>query len=382
MSDSSSPAKTTRTRSGKAADPKVPTDKADGPSTPPNLKPERKTSDKSDVSSTPPNRAALMEGRVIAKTPENASRAAVSSLPPSLLKKLEEYRAQMLTNLEDSDAGDTGTYLGLQTLPTTYKWIQYGSGHTLVDEHALKQTPADREDEAPSDPESAVFSIIARISYNRSYVAPDGGYGSNRSMFTKEFSKTQLNIQLEPIQEHPVLSDDFKNALEHLKAILAECTTSPTIPKSGVLVDSPEVPGSRVLRLRHVVFKKRSYANEEEEEGLPAEFHIKNWPVNSTDAQEALERIIKSHVARPLLAYDEDGQLLPPSAYDRLRGSICAIRFSLLHYAVRGEETMKDVYVADIASISMIQSYRAPTTPVKRIAQTDPFSPSKRLRAM
>ncbi|TFK81943.1 hypothetical protein K466DRAFT_318441 [Polyporus arcularius HHB13444] len=43
---------------------------------------------------------------------------------------------------------------------------------------------------------------------------------------------------------------------------------------------------------------------------------------------------------------------------------------------------MKDIYVGDVASISVIYARPLPMTPSKRVALKDPFSPARKKKAI
>ncbi|TFK80872.1 hypothetical protein K466DRAFT_604968 [Polyporus arcularius HHB13444] len=317
-------------------------------------------------------------------------------LPKWLATKINDFHQSLLTagNLPDDDV-----YLGLKKLSTSLEWHQYGSGHTLVTTDALKNAEqankdyTDNNDDStapPLPPSPANLVIIARIASDGTFAAADGRFGlSSTSRYPKTFEKTQLTFMLERLTEHPKIAAEFDTAVGHLRTLFKAIELSEETEKAGLIVGQDgnatavgeDVPAR--LKLRHAVFAKRTEENENDEEGLPTECTIAGWPAESELAQAALKKIQDTHIARPLQAYDERGELIMPSKYNTLRNSICLIRFNVFHYCMPSDEKnkkgpMKDIYVGDVSSISVIYSRPLPSTPSKRVALRDPFSPNKK----
>ena len=349
-----------------------------------------------------------------------------------------------------------GVYLGRSRLSTTISWHPHATGHALITNEALTAyndahtrylqlsnggdddgNHNDDGEETPSPPEPATLCILARISRDGTFVAPDGRYGQGfQRKFEKPFEKTQLNFTLECLSEYPKLAAEFDKAVDRLKSLFADADPTKTRPRAGVIADSNAATAQESqsvpvrIKLRHVVFavsrtvtwllcliysyfaftsKPRTEENETIAEGsltfsccsshlltfemlgLPAECSIEHWPVDEP-AKAALKQLQSTHVAQPLNAYDTDGNLILPSRYDRLRGAICAVRFNVLHYTMadgdksqnkmadggKRQNKLKDVFVADVVGISVIHSAPLPSTPKKRVSISDPYSPSKK----
>ncbi|KAI9069331.1 hypothetical protein FKP32DRAFT_1692904 [Trametes sanguinea] len=300
-----------------------------------------------------------------------------SSLPKRVSEKLLNSRANAIA------AGhDICLYLGLPNIVDHLVWHQQGSAHILctaaaVQAHAkavAAYAASDSNDSCPPPPpEPANLGIIARISSKGTFLAPDGHYGSNSSLYSKPFDKTQLSIQLEPISEHSLLQQDYDTAIATIKKLESLIETSKLSAKSSVVILQVPTPPEQntKIKIRHNVFRKKSADDDLDDTDLPPECRTENWPTTTPDAQRELKKILSSHIAQPLPVYDpaNENRIILPSQYNsKLRDTMCFLRFTLTHYTFSEEKNasgskLKDVYVAD-------------TTPTKRIAAVDPCSPS------
>ena len=121
---------------------------------------------------------------------------------------------------------------------------------------------------------------------------------------------------------------------------------------------------------------------------LGKEFTITEWPVWRDEALKDLKAMQDTHIVCPIIAYNDEGDLINPKKYAQvLAGATAEVHFRLSHYTiakhgddgkvVKGEVT--DTYVADIYMIRVLSSPQTSlTTPTKRkIMAKDPsMSPS------
>lgn len=90
------------------------------------------------------------------------------------------------------------------------------------------------------------------------------------------------------------------------------------------------------------------------------QFDIREWPVNTPAAREALAEIIDSHYIITPRIYDFPGQLIRPRDYARrFRGATVVIKFSFTCYKWNNKNT----FCADLAHMRVLVT-PSPLTPV------------------
>ncbi|KAJ3003380.1 hypothetical protein NUW54_g5330 [Trametes sanguinea] len=312
-------------------------------------------------------------------------------------------------------ADDICIYLGRPGVCEQLVWHKNGSGQTVVtvtamQAHAKETTAyassnyADRT--PPLPPEPANLAIIAHVATKGTFLTPDGNFGISGSQFSKPFNKTQLNLHLEPIHEHLLFDQDFKLVIKHLKTLKSHMATPSISTKNSIIV--PSMAGSTEeyfkMKLCHNIFRKRTSKDNKDNDGMTSNLHL---PTSSTDFSQtcpmnailqtgplptrSLPMLLKkssdkTHVIRLLLVYDlmanNSNKIIPPSQYNtKLRGSLVFVHFNLTHYTFGDNKSVggskaKDVYVADVTSITLLHDQQEPTTPTKRVSAINPRSPT------
>jgi hypothetical protein len=109
---------------------------------------------------------------------------------------------------------------------------------------------------------------------------------------------------------------------------------------------------------------------------------IRDWPVSTPEATDALLALQKSHVAKRMNAYDVEGNFIEPNDYEeRLRGAAVIMRFTMEKYVMRvgpaGNKQTRDCFVANVASIRVVVPPKQVThqDDQQTLHRSDPFTP-------
>ena len=105
---------------------------------------------------------------------------------------------------------------------------------------------------------------------------------------------------------------------------------------------------------------------------LPAEYQTATWPVPKA-ADSELANLVKTHSAHPLMAFDVNGNLIPPSAYTSLCGATVLAGFSITHFFFTGKKTV----CLDIQYLRVLIPGSGRRSPIRKrgaFQMTDPLS--------
>ncbi|KAJ7018594.1 hypothetical protein C8F04DRAFT_1404858 [Mycena alexandri] len=285
-----------------------------------------------------------------------------------------------LAALRDELAQNTH-FLANANIPSTLTWKKIGSDNVLVSTEAAAKydnavQPTTDNEETPTEvPEldPALLSMVAKVATSDFWLTPCGHWKGPTS-FTPTFADLKLNCRL-VAHEDSVFKGDFKKVLDNVSALMAKAATSGH-SRQGIF-DPKEQPKTS-LKVRHVVFAEKAPGDDD------GGYDLRDWPVKSPAAREALVAMEDTHRVYALPAYDINGNLIPPSQYGTLMGAVVRATISLSHWNIAREA--RDSYVADIVSLRVL----VPAAPIastssprkrKAVETTDPgASPMKKAR--
>jgi hypothetical protein len=156
---------------------------------------------------------------------------------------------------------ESNTYLGNANILEKVTWIESNRGHRLVLSDAvdlLTQSSEDndtKEDKPnPTEIPSAELSIIARISHDDCWLAPDG-FWKGRTRITPTFADLKLSCAAEA-PGYAEFDDEFGQALHNLEAIVDARRTPEVDTMKGLFITSGSQKGPKI-KIRHPVFTVR-----------------------------------------------------------------------------------------------------------------------------
>ncbi|KAG6380344.1 hypothetical protein JVT61DRAFT_8455 [Boletus reticuloceps] len=306
---------------------------------------------------------------------------------------------------------DTGLYLGDKSVLDNVHWIRDGRADRLAVKPASVTSESStnsgsRGSSSPPDksPELAPLSAIVHISELDFWLTSDSGY-LKPSKIWRELANVKPSCTAEQPDPQPV-REDFKTVIKHLREIQSTISKPEFQPGKGFLLGGG-ISGQRI-KVRHTLFEPlgseaegdHESADEQEAKdgGAEAEsqavnsdasdFAIENWPLTHEETRAELEELQATHRVVPIPAYNIQGNLIKPNAYQRsLQNALVELHFYLNHWSIAGKQGNpgNDVFTADIHLIRVIAPPRssAVVTPRKRKISlfVDPAStPTKRLR--
>ncbi|KAJ3765568.1 hypothetical protein FB446DRAFT_794924 [Lentinula raphanica] len=288
--------------------------------------------------------------------PPKTTPLTLSNVPHNLAERIENLRQKYLQS-------DNVIYLGDPHAFERLTWFSDGGESYPV----LKCAPSEGEnstnspdEHSPAIPKHVCFALIARISRDDTFVAPDG--------FFKE-----------PSEYTEKLADDFDvayNTISKLRQSKVQKNSKAVIGVLGLGAADSEPK----LKLRHRVFNPIIEPTLTEEPSDPtdlpehstgssppqsSELVLAGYPVRSQRAKDELAEMVasKSHELVPLPAYEqldilrESHQLIPSLYTSHLEGSLAVVHFFLFHNHISREH--KDVFTADVYSILVIDPPKA-----------------------
>ncbi|KAJ7804664.1 hypothetical protein B0H14DRAFT_2612087 [Mycena olivaceomarginata] len=288
--------------------------------------------------------------------------------------------AQRRTLIENSH------YLGTADIRNEVIWKKSGQENTLVakdsvaaeDKHATESDSDGKKEDDNSDgstvdsePESdpTTFLTPAASRFHR----PDfSGELLPHARWQLERANgicTELH-RLVPSQT-PVYVNDFTNVVGNIQWFMAQTETA-GYSKQGIFNASETQ--KRSIKLRHVLFQVA-------EEDIES---IENWPINNENPRKAAAELKKNHRIIPLPAYDIHGNLIHPTQYrDTLKGAVVRVTVLLKHWSITAKDNVngRDTYTADIEYLRVLVAapkFGGSPKAARKIAQTDPGSPSKK----
>ncbi|KAI6006908.1 hypothetical protein EDD15DRAFT_2394204 [Pisolithus albus] len=224
----------------------------------------------------------------------------------------------------------SGYYLGDDDVVHNVRWIKQGRCDFLAmnDDDAQRQT--------------AVLSAIVLISSNDYWLTSDGGYRRGSSITSRLCDvKPSCTITEPPT---PAVSNDFANG------------------RGFFFYDNSTTNPSR-FKVRHKLFERLEHDDTDknvlESSNAPEcyDFLPQNWYLSREETREELYLLETTHKLRPLPAYDVDGHLIPPAAYQRsLENAVVELHSNLCHWPIASKAgaAAYDSYTADIVFIRVL----------------------------
>ncbi|KAM5532631.1 hypothetical protein V8D89_013675 [Ganoderma adspersum] len=221
-------------------------------------------------------------------------------------------------------------------------WFEDGNGHIIVDKTLGVTTMDARAAHAaepltnpkPPVPDLAHLYIIGTIASTCCFLHCDGNFRKNgpSAQFSRGFAGTTLTCALvAPPPQYPALVNDYV----HGKATVCALADHFGVPRTGLSFKPQDIQEDH-LRLRHKPFQVRLTSLNTTLAALPAEFQMATWPVND-DAKPHRDALVKTHITKPLAAFDVNANLISPSMYvPELKGATVLAGISLLEYHING----------------------------------------------
>ncbi|KAK7063905.1 hypothetical protein R3P38DRAFT_2821118 [Favolaschia claudopus] len=269
------------------------------------------------------------------------------------------------------------SYLGMVDAPDKLGWrpLEAGQGEMVVEKTAVfaydekwealsQETGGERETRELHKIEAAKLSFVAKISAKNCFLTPCGNW-KGEAAYLPTLADVKLACELVAPHDTP-FADDFPMVIRNLESLTSMAANENHTPK-GILDWNSQ--SKRTIKVRHRLF-------EEKGDGDVDDSDLKQWPVKSPEAKEALRKMEKTHIVQKLAAYDIYKRRIPPSEYMRaLRGAVVRVVISLHHWKI--DKRAEDVYTADIVSLSVI---RAATPSVIQGSPSKKGSPAKKRR--
>ncbi|KAJ6559052.1 hypothetical protein DFH09DRAFT_1364842 [Mycena vulgaris] len=293
---------------------------------------------------------------------------ASGSSPMSYFEELTANSRRKLFNSLNHETGYTRT-----VAVSSLRWHQMDeSRDQVVSVEAVAQARAAMErhiqdpDENP-EPEPLspfIFSMIVLITPADFFAMPCARWNGPTDL-APTFAHAKMTFTGKAPENNLPLERDFHAAHSTLEKICKLTQTSDAHTRQGLFAPLCNVPK---LRFTHRPFEKVEQGGEDNDDEVPPEFTIGQWPVISGEARKALAEMKSTHRAIRLVAYDVHGYIIPPSHYEtQLPGALVQIKFTLSHWNIK--QKASDVFCADIWHIRILVP-SLPTLP--------PSSPSKR----
>ncbi|KAJ7187070.1 hypothetical protein C8R46DRAFT_1207045 [Mycena filopes] len=279
-------------------------------------------------------------------------------------------------------------YLGGDDVLERVIWKKIGNDNTLVaadeaaayDDAVQSATEDGNDNPTVADLDPATFTLVASIDPDDFWLTPCG-FWKGPTLYTASLADLKLSCRL-VAPEDAAFEADFKTVLKNVERLMGRAATGGNM-KQGILGGKAGTkPG---LKLRHVVFEANSSGDMDDD---PGAYQLRDWPVKSAAAQEALEKMDaeNSHRVNPIPAYDIDGNLIHPTQYtSALKGAVVRADITLLHWHIVRET--RDSYAAEISSLRVlvpppnVGSNASPRKKRRVLAATDSgASPVKRVR--
>jgi len=311
-------------------------------------------------------------------------------------RRLEADRQKLL---------DSGTYLGESNNPflEDVTWERIGRGYHLVTKESIEAVKSNTanvdatnnqtEDETEqwqdvtieSSMEEAILSVVVQVSHDDCWLTPCGHWkGPNQ--VTKNFEDLKLSFHGEQ-PGHEVFSQDFatvvKNIRQLFKQQIAVAGSDPNAVQRGFLSTSRANNAER-LKFRHVLFEKLDENESDTASESEDSWSLADWPVISSEAEDAKQQMLTTHRVVPLPAYDIKGNLIEPKKYqEALAGALVRVNFTMAHWYIASNNESTNSFVANIKSVRVLIDPVVAKSPKKRKTakqETEIASPARRRR--
>ncbi|KAJ6559049.1 hypothetical protein DFH09DRAFT_517339 [Mycena vulgaris] len=292
-----------------------------------------------------------------------------SGSPP--MSYFEELTANSRANLIESSNYETGYARTIDVSGLSWRRMDE-SRDQVVSVEAVAQARAAMERHAqdpsrnpkPKPLSPFIFSMIVLITPADFFAMPCARWNGPTEM-APTFAHAKMTFTGKAPEKNQRLKKDFHAAHSTLEKICKLAQTSDAHTRQGLFAPLCNVPK---LRFTHRPFEKVEQGGEDNDDEVPPEFTIGQWPVISDEARKALAEMKSTHRAIRLEAFDAKEYIIPPSHYQtQLPGALAQIKFTLSHWNIR--QRASDVFNADIWHIRILDP-PLPTLP--------PSSPSKR----
>ena len=279
--------------------------------------------------------------------------------------------SQLATKLADvrTVAATRDYYLARgMTILQGVTWIKASGGtNIVVDRHsgiAMVEAQAAHAAQPevnlpPPIPDPAQLYIIGNIASESCFMKCDGNVGINP---TPKFQRTLANNTMvcalvQPPDDYPFLVDEYKHGVKTLKSIIAGDVKAEPSKWDGF--NFKDLKDEHV-RLRHRVYRVSTILpyylgpkalvfilhvlqlkadGDPHTNHLPDMYRAASWPVNRA-AEAERDRLVQTHYAHPLPAFDITGKLMPPTQYVDLSGATVLVGFSVTHFTFTGKNTV------------------------------------------
>jgi hypothetical protein len=159
-------------------------------------------------------------------------------------------------NLFKDEEQHNPTYLGHTNLMDNVTWIDNGRGHRLVEKKLVDSWTDANDGDGQSATKfstlpSADLSIIAKISRDDCWLAPDG-FWKGRTKVTPTFADLKLSFTAEP-PGYREFDAEFDKTLDNIQLLMAARETPDIKLKKGLLLTSESI-GATKIKFRHVLF--------------------------------------------------------------------------------------------------------------------------------
>ncbi|KAJ7442657.1 hypothetical protein FB451DRAFT_99147 [Mycena latifolia] len=256
-------------------------------------------------------------------------------------------------------------------------------GDQVVSIEAVERTKKAMEEhlQDPSKPEAEgpspfVFSMIVFITYENFYGMPCANW-NGPTIQTRTFADAKLTFTGKA-PTHPHLAKDFHESWAKLAKIFDSAKTPDAHGQRGVLIPPSENASlDSKLKFTHRLFETVQEGDEDDDD-VPVEFTIQQWPVRSDAAKKALAELKSTHRVIHLPAFDAspEGKVIPPGAYKtQLAGALAQIQFTLSHWSIRSKTKCGSSNTVDVFAAANLVHIRILNPPANC-----PPSPSKRTR--
>ncbi|KAK6996625.1 hypothetical protein R3P38DRAFT_3221693 [Favolaschia claudopus] len=267
---------------------------------------------------------------------------------------------------------DSSFYLGTIEAGDELEWyptVMGKRGHMVVNKAAVtayneswealsREATTGQDVKDLKQVEAATLTFVAAVSDRNCFLTPCGNWKGPTNLLP---SLADVKLGCELVAPHnTAFAGDFPRVIRNLES-LARLVTNKKHDSKGIL-DWRSKP-RECIQVRHCVFQTK-------DEDAYEDSDLKKWPVKNHEAGIALQSMRNTHVVNELPAYDIHRHLIPPSEHMKaLGGAIVRVAISLRHWSI--DKQAKDVYTADIVSLSVIGSASGPKK--RRAPAFDPW---------
>ncbi|KAJ7180905.1 hypothetical protein C8R46DRAFT_1070912 [Mycena filopes] len=248
----------------------------------------------------------------------------------------------------------TKEYLPSDLFASSVSWTKAGKFSTLT-----KVVPGPVDPDGPAPPDAILIAIGIVADSNQLKVGPVGNWSTyNNETYNKKFSDAKYTFTIVKPKNDPVFAADFPTAVTALKRLQNQISKT---GKNKWLIAQDD--SEDAIRFSFHVFDKKNETNED------TDIDIRSWPV-PTECRDALENISNTHIVRPFLVFDINGDRVnPQDIASTITGALVERHFNLVHHGFGDSDSfcgeIQQVIVLRVPQIKPPSPYKSAMRPYR-----------------